>query len=70
MSSIVRSGFRPHSDKLAAALTIESLRMQHEEMARKYSKLRGAVLDWLDSRGLENEPAYLVRVEREVGRRR
>ena len=50
--------------------TIEALRDQHKQMASKYTRLRGAVLDYLESKGLENEDQYLIRMEREAGRRR
>lgn len=70
MTAIVKSGFRPRSDALAQAFSLEALRDQHRDMAAKYSKLRGAVLDWMHSRGLEAEPEYLIRLEREVGRHR
>ena len=70
-SGIVRSGYQSRAKGSAAeAFVIESLRDQHRDMASKYSKLRGAVLDWMHSRGLEAEPEYLVRLEREVGRHR
>lgn len=48
----------------------ESLRDQMRTMASKYTRLRGAVIDYLESKGLENEGGYLVRLEREVGRQR
>ena len=69
MSSIVRSGFQSRRTT-SQALVVEALRDQHRDMASKYTKLRGAVLDWLESRGLENEDQYLIRMEREVGRQR
>jgi hypothetical protein len=69
-SGVVRSGFRPHSDRMAQAFAIEVLRDQHQDMARKFVKLRAAVLDWMESKGKENEKEYLVRLEYEVGRHR
>lgn len=48
----------------------ESLRDQMRTMASKYTRLRGAVINYLESKGLENEGGYLIRLEREVGRQR
>jgi Fe2+ or Zn2+ uptake regulation protein len=49
---------------------IENLRHAHKQAASKYTRLRAAVLDFLERKGMEGEDGYLVRLEREVGRKR
>ena len=72
MVSIVHSGYqsgrRPTIEELT--LRLEAARAETNTACSRYSRLRGAVLDWLESRGLENEDQYLIRMEREAGRRR
>ena len=46
----------------------ESLRDELRSMASRYSKLRAAVQNWANSRGLENEGKHLHEMLREVGR--
>lgn len=68
---IVRSGYGYHrAPGLAVnAFLRESEREQTRVTASRYCKLRAAVLDYLESRGLENEALYLTRLRQEVSRR-
>lgn len=70
--STVRAGLahirRPTVEELT--LRLEAARAAEAAACSRYTRLRGAVIDWLESRTLENEGAYLVRLEREVGRQR
>jgi len=46
----------------------ESLRDELRKLASRYSRLRAATVDYLESRGRESEPQYLTRLRSEVGR--
>jgi hypothetical protein len=69
---VVRAGYRgrsrPTHEELV--LRLEAARSETQVACSRYTRLRGAVLDWLEARGLENESQYLIRMEREAGRRR
>lgn len=69
---IVRSGFRSAKSRQewTDIFIQESLRDELRSMASRYTRLRGAVINYLESKGLENEGGYLIRLEREVGRQR
>lgn len=68
----VRSGLthprRPTIEELT--LRLEAARGAEAVACSRYTRLRAAVIDWLESRTLENEGNYIVRLEREVGRQR
>lgn len=68
----VHSGYRSRGRKeeWVDIFIQENLRDQMRTMASRYSRLRAAVIDYLESKGLENEGGYLIRLEREVGRQR
>ena len=68
----VSSGFRTRSkrEEWTDVFIQESLRDELRSMASRYTRLRGAVINYLESKGLENEGGYLIRLEREVGRQR
>lgn len=72
MSQSVHSGYcgrsRPTVEELT--LRLEAARDETRVACSRYTRLRAAVLDWLESKGLENEDQYLIRMEREAGRRR
>jgi len=67
---IVRSGYRHHRPRetWVDVFIQESLRDQMRTMSGRYSRLRAAVLDYLEAGGKENAGEYLTRLRREVGR--
>jgi hypothetical protein len=72
MTEIVHAGYgskrRPTIEELT--LRLEAARAETAVACSRYTRLRAAVLDWLEAKGLENEDQYLIRMEREAGRRR
>lgn len=70
--SSVHAGYRSRGRKeeWVDIFIQENLRDQMRTMASRYSRLRAAAIDYLESKGRENEGGYLIRLEREVGRQR
>lgn len=60
------SGNKPTVQELTFRL--EAARAAETAACSRYTKLRGKVLAWAESRGLENEGAHLHDLLREVGR--
>lgn len=68
--STVNAGYsnRSKREEWVDVFIQESLRDQMRKMASRYSRLRSAVLDYLEATGKENAGEYLTRLRREVGR--
>lgn len=69
-NATVRAGYNHHGRPTITELTfrLEAARQAEAAACSRYTKLRGKVLAWAESRGLENEGAHLHALLREIGR--
>ena len=67
---VVHGGYGSRQKPSVQELTfrLEAARQAEAAACSRYTKLRGKVLAWAESRGLENEGAHLHELLREVGR--